>query len=116
MSNITWIIIVLIVVSILVTVTEVGLRFGMLSKKSADQASVAEWSGLASGPPVAAGLPDRARIGPLPHAHRHDVAAAAARDSIEALALVLGLRANATVSDLASTIDELQRLAASCSA
>lgn len=32
MSNITWIIIVLIFVSIIVTVTEVGLRFGMLSK------------------------------------------------------------------------------------
>jgi hypothetical protein len=33
MSAITWIIIVLIVVSILVTVTEVALRFGMLSKE-----------------------------------------------------------------------------------
>lgn len=32
MSTITWIIIVLIVVSIGVTVTEVGLRFGMLEK------------------------------------------------------------------------------------
>lgn len=32
MSTITWIIIVLIVVSIAVTVTEVGLRFGMLEK------------------------------------------------------------------------------------
>ncbi len=33
MSNITWIIIILIVVSIIVTVTEVGLRFGMLSRE-----------------------------------------------------------------------------------
>lgn len=32
MMNITWIIIVLIVISIAVTVSEVGLRFGMLSK------------------------------------------------------------------------------------
>jgi uncharacterized Rmd1/YagE family protein len=32
MSNITWIIIILIFVSIIVTVTEVGLRFGMLTK------------------------------------------------------------------------------------
>src|ERR1051325_4743748 len=32
MSYITWIIIILIVISIIVTVTEVGLRFGMLSK------------------------------------------------------------------------------------
>ncbi|KAK2042508.1 DUF155-domain-containing protein [Colletotrichum somersetense] len=34
MSYITWIIIVLIVISILVTMTEVGLRFGMLSKNN----------------------------------------------------------------------------------
>jgi hypothetical protein len=33
MSNITWIVIILIVVSIIVTVTEVGLRFGMLTKE-----------------------------------------------------------------------------------
>ena len=33
MSNITWIIIILIVASIVVTVTEVGLRFGMLSRE-----------------------------------------------------------------------------------
>lgn len=32
MSTITWIIIILIVISILVTVSEVGLRFGLLSK------------------------------------------------------------------------------------
>lgn len=32
MSAITWIIIILIVVSILVTVTEVGLRFGILTR------------------------------------------------------------------------------------
>jgi len=36
MSTITWIIIVLIVVSIAVTVTEVGLRFGMLEKGKRD--------------------------------------------------------------------------------
>lgn len=33
MSSITWIIIILIIVSILVTVTEVGLRFGILTKE-----------------------------------------------------------------------------------
>ena len=32
MMNITWIIIVLIIISIAVTVSEVGLRFGMLSR------------------------------------------------------------------------------------
>lgn len=33
MSNITWIIIILIVISIIVTVSEVGLRFGLLTKE-----------------------------------------------------------------------------------
>jgi hypothetical protein len=33
MSNITWIVIVLILISIVVTVSEVGLRFGLLQKE-----------------------------------------------------------------------------------
>jgi len=37
MTAITWIIIVLIVISIAVTVTEVGLRFGILSKGKEDR-------------------------------------------------------------------------------
>jgi len=37
MSTITWIIIVLIVVSIAVTVSEVALRFGILSKEKAEK-------------------------------------------------------------------------------
>ncbi len=37
MSTITWIIIVLIVISIAVTVTEVGLRFGILSKEKGER-------------------------------------------------------------------------------
>lgn len=36
MSAITWIVIVLIVISIIVTVTEVGLRFGILQKSKND--------------------------------------------------------------------------------
>ncbi len=40
MSTITWIIIVLIVVSIGVTVTEVGLRFGMLEKGKNERAGL----------------------------------------------------------------------------
>lgn len=40
MSAITWIVIILIVVSILVTVTEVGLRFGMLSKERGENNGV----------------------------------------------------------------------------
>ncbi|RDW87709.1 DUF155-domain-containing protein [Coleophoma crateriformis] len=37
MSSITWIVIILIVISIAVTVTEVGLRFGLLEKGKADR-------------------------------------------------------------------------------
>ncbi|KAF3069677.1 Sporulation protein RMD8 [Daldinia childiae] len=40
MSAITWIVIILIIVSILVTVTEVGLRFGMLSKERGENKGV----------------------------------------------------------------------------
>jgi hypothetical protein len=47
MSTITWIIIVLIVVSIGVTVTEVGLRFGMLEKGKNERASLMPHLGMA---------------------------------------------------------------------
>ena len=40
MSAITWIIIILIVISIFVTVTEVALRFGMLTKERANSVSI----------------------------------------------------------------------------
>ena len=51
MTAITWIIIVLIVISIGVTVTEVGLRFGILNKGKADRdkvinPSAANWTSM----------------------------------------------------------------------
>lgn len=52
MSAITWIIIVLIVISIIVTVTEVGLRFGILQKSNSgrgDRNEGGEGSGGAEG-------------------------------------------------------------------
>lgn len=49
MSTITWIIIVLIVISIIVTVTEVGLRFGILRKNiKHDLSGVEGYGGYAS--------------------------------------------------------------------
>jgi hypothetical protein len=45
MSVITWIIIVLIIISICVTITEVALRFGILSKERANNGSGALTSG-----------------------------------------------------------------------
>ena len=48
MSTITWIIIVLIVVSIAVTVTEVGLRFGILEKGKNERAGLVPKVGIAN--------------------------------------------------------------------
>lgn len=48
MSTITWIVIVLIVISIAVTVTEVGLRFGMLEKGRGERAGVTR-AGISGG-------------------------------------------------------------------
>ena len=47
MSRITWIIIVLILISILVTCSEVFLRFGMLSTRGPDKAAKAALQALA---------------------------------------------------------------------
>lgn len=88
MSAITWIIIVLIVVSIMVTVTEVAIRFGMLSKAKASPGQLvsAPVIGVAAGHAV-----------PLP------------TSDLEMLARTLGLEANATVEDVREGIWALQK-------
>lgn len=88
MSAITWIIIVLIVVSIMVTVAEVAIRFGMLSKAKASPALLvsAPVIGVAAGHAV-----------PLP------------ASDLEMLARTLGLEANATVEDVREGIWALQK-------
>ncbi|KAK7427494.1 Sad1-interacting factor 3 [Neonectria magnoliae] len=88
MSYITWIIIVLIVVSIMVTVTEVAIRFGMLSKAKASPPP------LISAPVIGAGVNQPV---PLP------------ASDLEILARTLGLEANATVDDVRKGIWVLQR-------
>lgn len=112
MSAITWIVIILILVSILVTLTEVGLRFAMLerSKKPGEERSPlplpqVSWADGATpnhAPPL--------RIGPGP-------AAAPAEgempSALEELARTLGLEANATLDDVKSSIRTLQDEAAS---
>ncbi|PHH71357.1 hypothetical protein CDD80_5344 [Ophiocordyceps camponoti-rufipedis] len=102
MSYITWIIIILIVVSILVTVTEVGLRFGMLSKSSDKAKGLAgvaavSWAGGSS--PGA--VPEMVLVPP-----------AADVDEIGKLALVLGLQSNASFDDVQQGIIDLRRAAA----
>lgn len=107
MSYITWIVIALIVLSILVTVTEVGLRFGMLerSKRSDENGSKNGTSCPGSGAEVGwspGGDPSRLaealampvdRVGETRHA-------ALASSDLEMLARALGLEDQATVEDV----------------
>ncbi|KAH7133265.1 hypothetical protein B0J13DRAFT_597800 [Dactylonectria estremocensis] len=89
MSTITWIIIVLIVVSIMVTVAEVAIRFGMLSKAKASPS-------LLMAAPVIGGAAVKQAV-PLP------------ASDLEMLARTLGLEANATIDDVRQGIWVLQK-------
>ncbi|KXX83286.1 Sporulation protein RMD8 [Madurella mycetomatis] len=62
MSNITWIIIILIVISIVVTVSEVGLRFGMLSKSKRDESGGGGLGNVIGGGDTDEGLTDLRRF------------------------------------------------------
>lgn len=108
MSAITWIIIILIVVSILVTATEVGLRFGMLSK-SLDKAKAR--AGAATATATWAG-----GMGPGAAPQLVVTPAAAAVGDVEVLALALGLRSNSSIEDVRQGIVDLRRAAASAAA
>lgn len=111
MSAITWIIIILIVVSILVTASEVGLRFGMLSKKSdkgqgAGGVAGVTWAGGVSPATVpqvvvlpGAGAGTTGRYG----------SSAAEPGDVEVLALALGLQPNSSVEDIRRGIVSLRR-------
>ncbi|RDA95449.1 hypothetical protein CP533_5460 [Ophiocordyceps camponoti-saundersi (nom. inval.)] len=100
MSSITWIIIILIIVSILVTVTEVGMRFGMLSKnKAKGLAGVAavDWS--------EGSVPQMVLV-PPPATTTMGV------DELGEMALLLGLQPNASFADIRQGIVDLGRAAA----
>ena len=110
MSAITWIIIVLIAVSILVTTTEVGLRFGMLERErnrvppgmraGAGAAGDVSWSRASlAGEVVAGGVPSRQPLG---------ADADLGRSDLEELALAVGLRANASLDDVKRGIWDLR--------
>ncbi|KAJ4163775.1 hypothetical protein LMH87_005483 [Akanthomyces muscarius] len=107
MSAITWIVIILILVSILVTVTEVGLRFAMLerSKSQPGEDRVAPsllHAGTKNAPP-----PPQLRIGPAtPEEQQQQVAMMPS--ALEELARTLGLEANATLDEVKSSIRTLQ--------
>ncbi|ODA76179.1 hypothetical protein RJ55_08462 [Drechmeria coniospora] len=103
MSSITWIIIVLIVISILVTVTEVGLRFGMLSKNSVGAkmraaAASASWNEemVAGVAPAILAVRREARDEAGPEGRN---AAAVDVGGLESLAITLGLSSNASIEE-----------------
>jgi uncharacterized Rmd1/YagE family protein len=88
MSYITWIIIVLIILSIMVTTAEVGIRFGMLNK-----AKGTSISHIITAPVLGDGM-EQAVLPP---------------SDLEILAQTLGLQANASFEDVHKSIWALQR-------
>jgi hypothetical protein len=117
MSAITWIIIVLIVISILVTVTEVGLRFGMLEKSKRSDGGKGGAVAVGGGSSVVwstgSGPSDAVVMAALPPEGSNSMArpldsAAPASSDLEILARTLGLQANATLDDVKRGIWHLQ--------
>ncbi|KAG5988415.1 hypothetical protein E4U52_006596 [Claviceps spartinae] len=109
MSYITWIVIILIVVSILVTMTEVTLRFVMLKKSSAHAAlegphTSITWKGTVN----PADVPEILSLPPTAVSIQPQMEPKVATD-LETLALTLGLQSNATVQDIKQGILQLKR-------
>lgn len=96
MSYITWIIIVLIIISILVTVTEVVLRFAMLQKSNAEGRAGAAII-VPPPPPVL-----DAGVGEV--------------SGLDILAMELGLEGNATLDDVRKGIWALKQSEGDCAA
>jgi hypothetical protein len=123
MSYITWIVIILIFASILVTVTEVILRFVLL-KKSGSRASLSEpftsisWSGNIDPAEVSniLSLPSPSQNSGT-HTGSTDQSDAAEGEifttDLEILAVTLGLQSNATLDDVRRGIRHLKQAAIS---
>lgn len=109
MSYITWIVIILIIVSILVTMTEVTLRFVMLKKSSAHAALEGPYTSITwKGTVNPADVPEILTLPPTAVSIRSEIEPKAATD-LETLALTLGLQSNATVQDIKQGILQLKR-------
>ncbi|KAL7939149.1 hypothetical protein V8C35DRAFT_285857 [Trichoderma chlorosporum] len=108
MSYITWIIIALIVLSILVTVTEVGLRFGMLEKSKRNEDNSGNNNGTSCpGADVAWSTSGKPTMLSMPvDGTKH---ATLASSDLETLALALGLEGQATLEDVRRGIWHLRR-------
>ena len=114
MSAITWIIIVLIVISILVTVTEVVLRFAMLQGNKAAPASALVLQGDAG----KLAREEFVLVSPPSSSSPHDMALGEASfvdgddaplSDLETLARALGIQSNASVADMERAIWNLRR-------
>lgn len=109
MSSITWIVIILILVSILVTVTEVGLRFALLERnnnRGDDQNTI-----TITPPANVSWAPDVNVDAPVLELRSTDPAKDETIATLELLAMSLGLPANASLDDVQTSISELQRSA-----
>ncbi|KAG6061231.1 hypothetical protein E4U17_002234 [Claviceps sp. LM77 group G4] len=109
MSYITWIVIILIIVSILVTMTEVTLRFVMLKKSSAHVALEGPYTSITwKGTVNPADVPEILALPPTAVSTQSQMEPKVATD-LETLALTLGLQSNATVQDIKQGILQLKR-------
>lgn len=111
MSYITWIIIILILASILVTVTEVILRFVMLKKSSANAQTrepytLISWNGNVD----PAEVPEIVALPSTAESTQSRMETEAMGD-LEILALALGLQSNATLQDIKRGIVHLKATA-----
>lgn len=125
MSAITWIIIILIIVSILVTVTEVVLRFAMLQRSGGEHGPrplVAPAYDVGLAKELYPHQQEQQPTGPLVlQADTYDTEQAevgnkdgTGASDIEILAGVLGLQQNATLDDVKQRIWDLKQRDASC--
>ncbi|KAG5984893.1 hypothetical protein E4U55_002648 [Claviceps digitariae] len=108
MSYITWIVIILIVVSILVTMTEVILRFVMLKKSSVHAEPGEPYTSISwIGNVDPAEVPKILALPPMSASAESQIETQAVAD-LEVLAITLGLQSNATVQDIKQEIVHLK--------
>lgn len=114
MSYITWIVIILILASILVTLTEVILRFALLKKNSANAKLAQAYTSISwNGNINPAKVPEILALSPTTASTastqpREETTAVA---DLEILALTLGLQSNATLEDIKQGIGHLKAAA-----
>jgi hypothetical protein len=109
MSVITWIVIVLIVLSILVSVTEVGLRFALLhTSQNKKNSALAAHRGRSD----ELGLVQPPRL--LASRDPDQVSTDSPSSDLEVLAKALGLTPNATLADITGSIRDLKQQGQSC--